>query len=135
MSTFLFLAGVCVVGGFLTTSIVWVIFWITGVFEIPDPVRQALGLRGQSAAPRLKPPSDRVPQLIPYFTNMRPIRFVISVAPNEVAGTLLNPGCDARQRNSPGRTSYVLKTTAALDPQREELLTEAPSNQLYAAKA
>ncbi len=49
MTTFLLLLLVCLVGGFLVTGIVWVIFWLTGVFTPPPVVRDLLHvLRGTS---------------------------------------------------------------------------------------
>lgn len=43
--TFLILLGVCIAGGFLCASLLWVIFWFTGVFAFPTAVKRPLGRR------------------------------------------------------------------------------------------
>ncbi len=45
MSLFLLLFAACIVGGFLATSLIWVIFWTVGVFAAPEGVRNFLGIR------------------------------------------------------------------------------------------
>ncbi|HEU0048427.1 MAG TPA: hypothetical protein VFQ43_12575, partial [Nitrososphaera sp.] len=35
MTLFLILLAVCAFGGFLVTSLIWVLFWAVGVFEVP----------------------------------------------------------------------------------------------------
>jgi hypothetical protein len=43
MMLFLELLSICAVGGFLVTSLVWVLFWAVGVFEAPQSVKKMFG--------------------------------------------------------------------------------------------
>jgi len=43
MLTFFKLFLVCSVAGFLAASLMWVFFWVTGVFEVPADVKKLLG--------------------------------------------------------------------------------------------
>lgn len=43
MSLFLALLAVCSVGGFLVTSFVWLLFWLLGVFEVPEGFKNLFG--------------------------------------------------------------------------------------------
>ena len=42
MLTFLKLFAICIVGGFLFTSLVWIFFWMAGIFEVPATARKVL---------------------------------------------------------------------------------------------
>ncbi len=43
MLLFLFLLGVCAVGAFLVMSLIWILFWAIGIFEVPQSVRNLFG--------------------------------------------------------------------------------------------
>jgi hypothetical protein len=43
MLLFLFLLGVCAVGGFLVMSLIWILFWAIGIFKVPPSVRNLFG--------------------------------------------------------------------------------------------
>lgn len=45
MSLFLALLAVCLAGGFLVTSLIWLLFWLVGVFEVPEGIRNRFGTR------------------------------------------------------------------------------------------
>lgn len=45
MSLFIALLAVCLVGGFLVTSLIWLLFWLLGVFEVPKGLRNLFGPR------------------------------------------------------------------------------------------
>jgi hypothetical protein len=44
MTLFLFLLAVCFGGSLLVTSLIWIFFWMVGIFEVPLPIRKLLGI-------------------------------------------------------------------------------------------
>ena len=44
MILFFVLLGVCAIGGFTVTALIWVFFWTVGIFDVPLSVRKRFGL-------------------------------------------------------------------------------------------
>lgn len=44
MTLFLFLLAVCAAGGLLVTALIWVFFWLVGIFEIPLTIKKLFGI-------------------------------------------------------------------------------------------
>jgi hypothetical protein len=44
MQLFLILLMICLAGGFVITSLIWILFWATGILECPKELRAILGL-------------------------------------------------------------------------------------------
>jgi hypothetical protein len=42
MQLFLILLMICLVGGFVVTSLIWILFWATGILECPKQLRAIL---------------------------------------------------------------------------------------------
>jgi len=42
MLLFLILLAACIVGGFLITSLMWILFWVVGIFEVPQGLKVLL---------------------------------------------------------------------------------------------
>lgn len=42
MQLFLVLLMICLVGGFVVTSLIWILFWVTGILECPKQLRAIL---------------------------------------------------------------------------------------------
>jgi hypothetical protein len=44
MQLFVMLLLICLIGGFVVTSLIWFLFWATGIFECPKQLRAFLGI-------------------------------------------------------------------------------------------
>jgi hypothetical protein len=42
METFILLFATCIVGGLIFTGFLWLIFWLTGIFQVPSDARRIL---------------------------------------------------------------------------------------------
>ena len=78
MSLFLVLLAACVVGSFLVTSLIWVIFWVVGVFEVPQAVKNLLAIRPSMRRPQNANESRALPAVCEAdssnaFSNFRPL--------------------------------------------------------------
>ena len=67
MQLFLTLLMICLAGGFVVTSLIWILFWATGILECPKEVKAILGL---SPTPRQRVES-RVPMHLIVRANLQ----------------------------------------------------------------